>query len=434
MGLNSLRFNATIRARFGGGRAAGKEIRELTPPFAASLPTLRVTWREVGLWLGALALAGLGLAWLMGGDSTGVLPLVAAAACALLVHRRLLPIGIWLGAAGWAAYLFLQGATPALAWVGLGVAASGLAAWRGGQLGPRVSLPKIHPAPSAPAPAPAAALAPPPPVSPLPKTKLPANLQPSGTADAAPSSLVVRTLGRLQVLDAEGRDLTGKLLRKRVLCFLWLHLLIRALDTRPGPILKDTLANESAPGLDAQAQRDNFRRQIWDLRRDLPAPVAATIRSDEDHIWLELAECSVDLIEVRTLLREVKTAGELLSLDLQGRVQAALSEVGDEPFLMNWEELERRATRAKRRGEPNPHVLALRAEIDASRSLLAAALGLSLQAQGSLEEAARWLRKAVKWDPGRGDLVPRVVAIYLQLNLGGRADEFRQKYESGEEV
>jgi hypothetical protein len=435
MGLNCAAFNATIRQRFDSNRAAGNEISALTPPFAASLPTLRVTWREVGLWLASIAICVLGVVWLAAGDLTGLLPLAAGISGALLVHRRLLPVCIWLGAAGWAAVAFLHGSTPALVLVAVALASAGLAAWRGG----RLEATTTRPTPSAAHTAALLAVAAPSPAEAhqTASAVLPAAAAVDGDAaglEAASTALVIRTIRRFQVLDAGGRDLTRALLRKRVLCFLWLHVLIRSLDSRSGRVLKDTLANESAPGLDAGSQRDNFRRQLWDMTHELPGPIARGIRSDEEHVWLDFADCSVDVLQLRGLVQEAKAASQLLTIDLQTRIQATLSEVGAGDFLEIWEELERRATRAKRPGEPSPKVLALRAEADANRSSLAAALGVSLQAQGALEEAVQWLREAVRLDSGRGDLVPRVVAIYLQLNQGARAEEFRHKYESGEEV
>jgi hypothetical protein len=157
---------------------------------------------------------------------------------------------------------------------------------------------------------------------------------------------VIRTLGRLQVL-VDGRDLAPSLLDKRILGYLWCSLLAVAVSRADGGIVRATLASELLPGPNRRTQMERLRRQLWDLRHDLPPPLGAMVSADRDQVRLELGGFECELVNLRRI------ADQLRCPDLgQGRpvitdVRAVLEATAHGRFLSEFEELARSANQSR---------------------------------------------------------------------------------------
>src|SRR4029077_4630730 len=115
--------------------------------------------------------------------------------------------------------------------------------------------------------------------------------------------LMIRTIGQLHLTAGNG-DLARGLEDAPVLSFLFKYLLARAvLGGRPARI---ALGDELSPGVTEGSQKERLRKQLYDLQNDIAPQVAALVRTNRTHVWLDLDSADSDIASFRDLCSRVR--------------------------------------------------------------------------------------------------------------------------------
>ncbi|WP_338179057.1 hypothetical protein [Candidatus Dormiibacter inghamiae] len=313
-------------------------------------------WRQLCLTVGYVGLLVIALAALLTGDVAAfVLYLTPAIVGFLFLHTRVLTALIWsvvfmLGiffAALGSQLGFLQALAAAGAFV-IGVWPDPRAQPDPAQAGQQDESPSRPAPPPAPTPPlgvsqswpPASSFPPPAAVAePLPAAAPPPESQPTR---AVSDRLQITTLGGFSVRLGEN-DFTTDLLEHPLLSFLWVYLLVRALDASDHGIRREALAEEAAPGVPTSEAMSRLRRRLHDLRHGLPAPLAERVVVGRDHVRLEIADCDIDLRRLQALAGRCRDAGELVDQQLAAEIEYALRSTSSGDFLPLFDQLEQRA-------------------------------------------------------------------------------------------
>ena len=394
-------------------------------------------WRLPALWIGAAALVVVGIVDIASSDLTGYLLVAAGIAAGLLVYRTVVPVLIWLGVAGVGYYDFSSGATFGLLGLAAGIGGAALvvscmvrparllAPISAEQLSPPSStqdLPPTEPGPQAThhqiaTATTAEVLAPPP----IPETR---QVGPAVAEPQAPSApLAIRMVGSFQVLSG-GKDLTGELLARPILCFIWLIALVRALagDER---LSRASLADEAAPGLPISQQLQRARGHRRDLRAKLPRALSGRIRDDGEFWRFELDGVEVDVIRLRRLWAQCQESRGLLSNQLAAEVIDALAGLGTGEFLTLWEELKDKFNRESTSAEQVEH---LRVDVDEMHARLVLALAQYHRTRGEAARAIKPLRAALEHMPEREDLARSLITAHQESGQLAEAAAVRDRY------
>src|SRR5439155_4099957 len=207
--------------------------------------------------------------------------------------------------------------------------------------------------------------------------------------------LQIRTLGGLRIT-AGGEDLTSALLDRKVLAFLWLHLLARTLRSPGDSITRSSLADELSPGLDSSAQRSRLRGRLSELRNQLPAALGRRVKVEGERISLDLADCTID---VRDLANAVQTYGRsngVLTSDQLAELDSVVAGAQGS-FLPEWDDIEQHVNSG--RSGAGEVVNDLRQRTDSAISALLRSLGTAYLAHGNAEAAVAPLERALAISP-----------------------------------
>jgi len=361
--------------------------------------------RGICLALGWLGVALLGVASLVSGDLIGALYLGLAIAGYLFLHARPLSVGLWAGMALLGLWLSLGG--NALGWLQAMVAVGfgALAGWPAG--------PPSEPQRSS---------------ADVPTARSPeaATESPAVRADG----VYIRTIGSLSV-SLGNTDLTGQLNDRPLLAFIWLYLLARAIRWPNDALARSALADELAPKLAASEQAKRLKRQVWDLKHDLPAALRDLVLADRHSLALDLSAVELDVFELRDLDRELQSAGPVIKPDLARQIQALLERLSDADFLPAFDDLEEKITGAA--GSAGQVVRDVRQEVDGLRANLAIALADAESLGGRPDRAIAVLERALRRAEGRPDLADRLVALCARNGHVERAAELRRTYQLASE-
>lgn len=241
---------------------------------------------------------------------------------------------------------------------------------------------------------------------------------PPGPAPA-PILLEIRTMGGLQLL-AGDQDLTSALLRRPVQSFIWLYLLVRETRTPGGRISRAALSDELFAGLDPDQQRERLRKRLSEMHTLVPEPLARCVRSEGEHVSIDLEGCGLDARRLLDLARESSAAGDLLPDGLLSEIERALP-VGTEEFLPDWEEVERRATGG--RGVAGDLVREVRESLAGAYLSLVSALAVAYGARRQPAKAIPHLEEAVRRRPEAEAVALKLAEAYEQTGqprLAGR--------------
>ncbi len=269
-------------------------------------------------------IGGMGAALLSEGEPIGWGYLAMGAAGWLFAQTRLMPIFIWLVVTGIGLWAISSGASSAWVEVAYALVLVGVSLFpvADPDVYPPLGSPTVNPQPS------------------LSRISAAAEVSP-------PTPLVIRTLGRLQVL-AGNQDLAPALLDKRVLGYLWCWLLAAAIRTKDGAVSRVDLASELAPGPNRRAQLEKLRRTLWDLQHNLPQPLAALVCADRNFVRIDLAATSCDLVQLRDLIAVLSKSvdTEVSESDLTARLES----ISSERFLPEFDDLARSAHHSRGAG------------------------------------------------------------------------------------
>jgi len=245
---------------------------------------------------------------------------------------------------------------------------------------------------------------------------------------APPSTLVgaleVRTLGAFVLRDG-GEDLTAALLKSRVLSFIWLYLLVRAILSPDGRISRAELAEELTPGLNPERQRKRLRDRLRNLLADLPPGLTRPIRMEDDFLQFTVRACSLDIFRLFDLARDAAGKDGMLSDALAAEIEGMLAQADGE-FLPVWDELEHEVTGG--RGAGGELVRDIRQKAEDSRVSLLSALALNRLARREAGRAIPLLEQALERRPDREDLARNLRAAYLESGQPNRAAAVQRDY------
>jgi len=394
-------------------------------------------WRLPALWIGSAGLVVVGIVDIASSDSTGYFLVAAGIAAGVLVYRTVVPLLIWLGVAAVGYYDYSSGANTGLFGLVAGIGGAALVVscivrpaalltstpkdqipassfaqiGQSAAPGPETSDHQFAPAveidESQPGPIPE-----PPPAEPE---------APEPEPNALPLSL--RTVGSFQVLSS-GTDLTGELVARPILCFVWLIALVRAL-VGDGRLSRASLADEASPGLSISQQLQRARGHRRDLRAKLPQALSQRIRDDGEFLRFDLEGVDVDVIKLRRLLAQCQDARGLLSNQLAADISEALSGLGSAEFLPIWEELKDKINRESTSADV---VEQLRLEVDEMHARMVLALAQYHRTRGEAARAIKPLQSALARMPERQDLARALITAYQESGQLPDAATARDRY------
>ena len=134
----------------------------------------------------------------------------------------------------------------------------------------------------------------------------------------------IRVLGALTITDADGRDLTPELLSRPVTAFLWLYLLIWAIESPGRWVSRALLADETFPRLPPEVQRKRLRDRLRDMRTGLPESLWRAVVLDGEQVRLDISLWEVDAVELVTAAAAVDGESNLVRLAEAGGMTSSL--------------------------------------------------------------------------------------------------------------
>jgi hypothetical protein len=256
-------------------------------------------------------------------------------------------------------------------------------------------------------------------------------------AIATPGANGARTLTRIQALGplhlwAGDEDLAPQLLVRRRPAFTWVYLLAREVLGPKAHTTRDTLADETVPGLDAQSRRNTLNNRLSHLRTTDPIqPVGETVEQEGIYVRVDLRNCTFDARELLDLLDEVEEAGPLLRPSLALGVEDILESHAGE-FLPEWDELELETTQGK--SATSDVIREARRKVENARAHLLVALGDSYVARQEPTLAVRYFEQALDRQPDSTATARKLAHACAQSGQGGYANQVRLRYglEAGE--
>ena len=239
----------------------------------------------------------------------------------------------------------------------------------------------------------------------------------------ASERLLIRSIGQLRLTSGSG-DLAPDLEDRPVLAFLFKYLLARAvLGDQPARM---ALGDELSPGVTEASQRERLRKQLYDLQKDIAPEVAALVRTNRTHVWLELDSAESDVGSLRDLCSRVRQRGTLINAELADEIGQTLDQTDSHEFLAGFEELENKVNQG--RGTAGQMVAQARESIANQRAELVRAFAEYQDAIGRPEAAIPHLQATLDALPARQDLARLLVVAYLKTGQSARASEVRRQF------
>lgn len=383
--------------------------------------------RGIVLACGSVVAAALGAAVLVAaGDPIGVGYLAIAIVTYLFAQTRFVPASLWLLISSLGVWSAVSGAP--VGWVEAAVAAllAGIAAlpvpsevpvdW--GKVAipqdstSNVSQPIANGHPSS-------ALA----------DSLEALVESSSAPVPVPARARLQALGQFR-FEIAGRDIAPQLEDKAVLAFFFKYLLARyALGD---PMARRTaVGDELSAGMDRSNKQERLRKQIYDLQHDVAPQLISIVRSNRNHVWLDLSEVDSDMQRLRELCERVKKEPALVSSQLAAEIEAVLDQTDGQGFLVGFEELEHHVNQG--RGAAGEIVSDARLAIAGQRADLIRALAEYHDGVGRPGASIPYLQSGLDGKPEREDLARRLVTAYLKTGQNSRANEVRRQYALNQE-
>lgn len=244
-------------------------------------------------------------------------------------------------------------------------------------------------------------------------------------AAMVPGTLHVRTIGELRIWTDTTGDLASDLRQHPVQSFLWLCLVVWAMDRGKGPVDRGVLAEELYPRLDVKTRRKNLRNRLFDLKSLLPAELSGVIRSDASTCRFDLDACWIDLIELIRLVDQTRSLGGWVPTGSEETVELALRSTSGE-FLSFWDDLAGRVT--EELDASTEMVKRQRSRVVEARTTLAMALAQNRRRDKRSGEAVGFLEDALAAHPEREDVARALFAAYVDLGRGEEARRLGKSY------
>jgi hypothetical protein len=220
--------------------------------------------------------------------------------------------------------------------------------------------------------------------------------------------VVIRTMGEFAVTHG-GVDHAPALRRRPLQAFLWLYLLVLALEGERRQPTRHAVAEEVYPGLHASTQDERMRSLLRQRKTTLPAAIADLVRDDGKTLAFDLDSSVVDAHQLLVAAEACKTDPELRSDDLKVGVAQTLDKVHGR-FLDFWEELAGQATGGH--GETEALVAGLRSRLDLARTDLLLTQGRNALWRREPGAAVEPLKIARALRPERDDTAAALIEAY----------------------
>jgi len=156
-----------------------------------------------------------------------------------------------------------------------------------------------------------------------------------------PPEMVVSTFGGLHVLQG-GTDWAAALMSRQVTGFVWLRLLLAAINAPLTRIGRDEVARQASPGLSRAVQLKRLRNVVGKGLREMPAALRDRILVEPEVMSFKLDGCGVDAIGLLELGAELSQSAELRGAQV-ARVQRVV-QACQGTFLPEFEAIEDLAT------------------------------------------------------------------------------------------
>jgi DNA-binding SARP family transcriptional activator len=249
---------------------------------------------------------------------------------------------------------------------------------------------------------------------------LPARLPPAAELtsesepEPVPPKIVIRVFGGLQVLQ-DGKDWAPALNPRPLMSFVWRRVLLAGLEDRV--LTRSDLSRQAHPLLDRDSQLQSLRNLLHKGLRELPEPLRSRIEVEPQVLQFNLADCSVDAIEL--IRASAENAGRsALSSANAARIRR-LVDSSRGALMPEFAAVEDFAT------DHHPTSASLVTDLEqkftVKRSDLALLLANTYLAGGRPDEAVAVLEPAIQEQPGRADLVESLVAAYRATGREGEA-------------
>ena len=232
--------------------------------------------------------------------------------------------------------------------------------------------------------------------------------QTTGEPTSAQIQTVIRTFGGLQVR-RDGQDWSATLNARPLTAFVWLRLLVAAIQDPGRGVARDQLGREASPNLDRETQLKQVRNAIQRLR-ELPPALGDTIRVLPQTMSFDVSGQQVDAIDLLEVAKQSAGRKTLTGM-LLARAQEVI-ESSSGVFLPEFESLEDVAT--GRHPTCTELIRGLRAELLAKRLGLIALVADSHLEAGRAAEAVDLLEPAFQANPDQAALRARLINAYVR--------------------
>jgi hypothetical protein len=260
------------------------------------------------------------------------------------------------------------------------------------------------------------------------KPEHPATTPVHPAAEPVSAEFEVHTLGEIRFC-FRGEDIAPRFLRKWVLGYLWLYLLIRE-ARRPGDrVLRGIIADELFPGQDPEVQNERVRRRLSELTGELQPALRDCIKMESGYVRLDLSRYRFDLRELLDLVRRVEREPDGLGEDRVAEIREALVKAGEE-WLPGWEEIERKGTGG--RGAAGELVAEVRAEVAAAHASLLRVLADWYVARGQAKRVIPDLEEGLRRRPDQALIATKLIAAYEHAGQPDLAARVRREYDLGD--
>jgi hypothetical protein len=245
-----------------------------------------------------------------------------------------------------------------------------------------------------------------------------------GPGDGKGTRLGIRTIGAFRIW-WQGEDLAEEILRRPTTGFVWLRLLVAAIDHPAGPLARTDVQEEVAPRVGTKSQQGRLRQVVLEFKA-LPAVLRDRMVVSRLVMSFDLEGCEVDAVELLKLGRELRVGGATDPTRL-AYASAVLASTGG-LFLPMWKDVVGRATDVDIPATETVTELGQRLEF--ARADILVAIGDDHLRRHEAGPAVDAFQEALSLREEREDIAERLVAALLAAGRAGEAARVRADYRS----
>jgi len=245
---------------------------------------------------------------------------------------------------------------------------------------------------------------------------------PAAESAASVAETAIRTFGALHVQEG-GKDWAPALLSRPVTAFVWLRLLVAAIQDPLSRLTRDEIARQASPGVGRDVQLKRLRNFVGRGLKEMPTALSERILVEPDALGFRLDGCAVDALELLRVSRELGNRSRLNGDELAHVASVVRDSRG--PFLPEFEAIEDIAT--DRHPTCTELVRGLRDQLVDKRVDLAFLLADAYLKNGDAVQAIAVLEPAIADRPQRQDLATRLSQAYREAGRDAEAANLEAK-------